>query len=340
MTSKKLIAIVTVVSLAVVGVGTAVALGTAAAEAEPLNVTGYADWATTTDQVVASAEAMTTVAIDGVNLTADGSGLSAVTPEDLALLAQAHTGGQRAELLIGNFDSTLGDFSPAIATALLSSPENIDGVVALLSTEVTTNGWDGVTVDLESLNRADAAGLTRFVRALAKALGPDRTVAVCLMATTGSYGDLGYQLSSLADAADRLVLMAYNEHGSWSEPGSVGGMPWASKALAPVLQKVKPDKVELGIAGYGFTWPAAVDGQPLPTAAPLSDGAARDRVAADGAKAVWSKTQKEWHAELSDGTVLWWSDKRSYDARYALARQLHLRGVAVWSLSQSDPLEP
>jgi spore germination protein YaaH len=335
--SKKLIAIVTVVSFAVVGGGTAIAISTSAAEAEPLQVTGYADSATTATQLAASEPGLATVAIDGVNLTDDGSGVSRVASADLDLLAQAHASGKRAELLVGNFDDDLGDFSPATASALLESPENIASVVAALTTEADTSGWDGVTVDLESLNRSDAAGLTRFVRALAKSLGPDRTVAVTLMATTGNYGQLGYQLTSLAKAADRLVLMAYDEHGPFSKPGAIGSTAWISKAIAPVLQKVKPGQVELGIAGYGYAWPAEGSTTDVAT---LSDAQARDRVTADGAKAVWSKAAKEWHAELSDGTTLWWSDKRSYAARYALARQLHLHGVAVWSLSLSDPLEP
>jgi spore germination protein YaaH len=58
----------------------------------------------------------------------------------------------------------------------------------------------------------------------------------------------------------------------------------------------------------------------------------------DGATAQWDPTQQEWHATLGDGTILWWSDARSFAAREALARSLHLGGVAVWSLGQGDPL--
>ncbi len=335
MPSKKLIAAVAVVALVVVGGGTAAAVGAAvAANARP-TVTGYADDATTSAQVAASSGTLTTVAIDGVNLTRDGSAVSTPSSADFRLLADAHAHGKRAELLVGNYDDTIGDFSPELATDLLGSPENIASVVGLLAAEVQAHSWDGVTVDLESLDRSDATGLTRFVRALDAAVGPDRSVSVALMATTGDYGSLGYQLGSLAKYADTLVLMAYDQHGPWGGPGPVGGTPWVAKALAPLVHKVSPSRIDLGIAGYGYSWPG--DGS---TASSISDAQARALVAADGAKPTWSKKQGEWHATLADGSELWWSDKRTFAARYALARHLHLHGVAVWSLSQSDPLKP
>jgi spore germination protein len=333
--SKKLIAAVAVVALVVVGGGTAAAVGAAVAEnAQPV-VTGYADEATSVDQVTASARTLTTVAIDGVNLSNDGSSISTPSSANFRLLDQVHAQGKRAELLVGNFDETTGDFSSDLSSGLLASPANIAAVVASLTAEVQAHSWDGITVDLEGLDRAEGPGLTRFVRALHNSLGNDRTVSVTLMATTDDYAGLGYQLGSLAKYADRLVLMAYDEHGTATGAGAVGGTPWVAKALAPLVHKVSPSRIDLGIAGYGYSWPH--DGG---KATSVSDAQARAIVKTDGAKATWSKKQGEWHAKLSNGTVLWWSDKRTFAARYALARHLHLHGVAVWSLSSSDPLKP
>jgi spore germination protein len=70
-----------------------------------------------------------------------------------------------------------------------------------------------------------------------------------------------------------------------------------------------------------------------------ADKAARAKVKAAHVTAHWSSTQREWHATFRTGTVIWWSDARSYRARLALAHSLKLGGVAVWSLGQSDPLK-
>ena len=58
----------------------------------------------------------------------------------------------------------------------------------------------------------------------------------------------------------------------------------------------------------------------------------------DGARAVWKADEGEWRAELSDGTVLWWSDRRSYDVRRSLAVQEAAHGLAVWRLGSADTL--
>ncbi|MDQ0744726.1 spore germination protein YaaH [Clavibacter sp. B3I6] len=188
-------------------------------------------------------------------------------------------------------------------------------------------------MDLESLTGAHPTGLTRLVSGLKAALGPARSVSVCLMATTGDYRPLGYDLAALGRAADHVVLMAYDQHGpTWSGAGAVGGMPWVKAALEPVRKAVPAARIQLGIAGYGYTWPRTGEGRQL------SDQGARDLVASQRAKAVWSVPQQEWHATLRDGTTVWWSDARSYDARVALAKQRGLGGVAVWSLGLSDPL--
>jgi spore germination protein len=306
----------------------------AAGAAVPFQVVGYAEGGSTpVARLDASAAALTSVVVDGVNVTADGRGVSTPSPEAVALLGQAHARGERVELLVGNYDEALGDFSPGIADALLGSTANVDRVVKQLSAEVAKRGWDGITVDLESLSGKHPAGLTRLVAGLEAALGSARSVSVCLMASTGDYRALGYDLAALGRAADHVVLMAYDQHGpTWSGAGAVGGMPWVKATLTPVQKAVPAARIQLGIAGYGYTWPRTGEGRQL------SDQGARDLVASQRATAVWSVPQQEWRATLRDGTTVWWSDARSYDARVALARQLGLGGVAVWSLGLSDPL--
>lgn len=297
-------------------------------------VVGYAEaGSTTAKQVAASRGVLTTVGVDGVNLTSNGAGLTAVSTDALALLQTAHTQKKKAELLVGNFDSSIGDFSPAIGDRLLGSPAHITGVVDKLAAEVKTHGWDGITVDLESLTDKHPAGLTALVSTLNTRLGAGKSVSICLMATLDDYAAEGYNLKGLGEAADHVVLMAYDQHGpTWSKAGPVGGQPWVAASLKPVLQAVPPAKVQLGVAGYGYTWPKTGDGTQL------SDAEARALVKKAGAHAAWDATQLEWRATLSNGTTIWWSDAKTYAARTAYAARLHLGGIAVWSLGLSDSL--
>ncbi|GAA4266947.1 glycosyl hydrolase family 18 protein [Frondihabitans peucedani] len=299
-----------------------------------LQVVGYAEaGSTTAKQLQASSRAVTTVGVDGINVTSNGSGLTPVAPEALSLLESAHAQKKKAELLVGNFDGALGDFSPAIGDRLLGSPANITTVVNRLASEVKAHGWDGVTVDLESLTPRHPAQLTDLVAKLKWRLGASKSVSICLMATPDDYAAEGYDLEGLANAADHVVLMAYDQHGpTWTTAGPVGGQPWVASSLAPVLKAVPAGRIQLGVAGYGYTWPKHGDG------VQVSDSGARALAARDHVSPVWDARQLEWHATLKNGTVLWWSDAKTYAARTAYAKKLHLGGVAVWSLGLSDPL--
>jgi spore germination protein YaaH len=199
---------------------------------------------------------------------------------------------------------------------------------------VTGEGWDGVNVDLESLTARDRAGLSAFVAALRAALPAGRTLSVDIegMGSASAYGAAGYDLRSLGMSADRLVLMAYDEHGPRENtPGPIGALSWTRAGLATVLRFVAPPRLDLGVAGYGYGWRPHANVQ-------LSDAAARRLVRTGHGVARFDATVGEWTATLSDGSTLWWSDRRSFALRRRLAAADHLHGLAVWSLGLSDPI--
>ena len=93
-----------------------------------LLVTGYIEQGLSSSSIDRSAAALTTVGVDGVNLVSVGDRATATAPSALTLLTRAHTDGLRGELLVGNFDNSINDFSPKIAAALLDSTANMGSV--------------------------------------------------------------------------------------------------------------------------------------------------------------------------------------------------------------------
>ena len=358
MPARKTIALTLAAALVLGGGGTAVALalpstvtrnadpaaGTASVSYRGLDVTGYADaYATTAKALAKKSKKLTSVGVDGTNFTADGGSYYDVPDEAYALLKQAHRAGDTAELLIGNYDNDLGDFSPDVAAALLDSPANMRATATALAAEVKKHGWDGVQVDLESLSSLveqdpgytdRVTGYLALLRAELDAVNPRKTLSIAIMATEGDYRDLGYDPLGIAESTDSIVLMAYDQHGPWeNNPGPVGGMPWVKKVLANLLKTVPKNEVQLGIAGYAYSWPKKGAGKQY------SAAAARALVKRDGAKTHWSGTQRERYATLRNGTRLWWSDAKAVDERVALARSLKLKGIAVWSIGLADTLD-
>lgn len=268
--------------------------------------------------------------VDGVEVTARANGITAVPGPAKKALRVVHHNGDRAELLVSNFSEAIGDFDPALAHTLLTSSAHRNRVAADLARLVRRQGWDGIQIDLESLRHHDGTGLARFASRLRADLPARAELSMAVMAegSVASYTRHGYRLTGLG-AVDRFVLMAYDQHGpGWSGPGPVGALPWARRTARPLVGAVGADRVDLGIAGYGYLW------HPDGSGRSVSDAQAR---ALAGASKVWHSRAGEWSAHTSKGT-LWWSDHRSYDRRLRLADDLGLHGVAVWQLGSADPL--
>jgi hypothetical protein len=298
--------------------------GDAAPTRGPLPVTGYAgDWSAPS-VVEREAGALSSVGVDGVDLRASGASVVPPSARALALLAVAHAHRLRADLLVANFDARAGTMSPTLAARLLQSAPHRARVVAQLARLVRVQGWDGITVDLESLTFADGPGLFWFVRGLRNALPRVDEVAVDVSAVArpADYPALGYRLTSLSREA-LVVLMAYDEDGPWSPPGPIGGLPWQRAAIAVARSYVAPGRLVLGVGTYGFAWPKVGGGHGVAT---VADAQARRLVAAAGRRPRWVAAQGEYTATLRDGTVLWWSDGRSFERRVGLVRTLHLAG--------------
>jgi spore germination protein len=330
---RRLTYVVAATALVAAFPSTAEARPTAAATTK-VEVTAFQEDGDSNSLITRSAKAITTVGVDGVSIDSSGAGVAAPDAGALRALQVAHHDGLRAEFLVSNWDDSIEDFSPAIAQALLSSPTNVSAVAVSLAGDVQTQGWDGVSLDLESLSASDASGLVSLLQALRSDLPAGRTISINISnnTTTAGYREGGYDLAGIAASADRIILMAYDEHGPWEhKPGPVGALAWQLKGLKVMRQQVPADQIDLGQAGYGYAW------RPHGTHT-ISDARARALVASSHATARFDSKVGEWTAHLSDGSTLWWADSRSFALRVAIARKQHLHGVAVWDLALSDPL--
>lgn len=304
-----------------------------AAASAKLTVLGFQSEGSPPVLIDRSARSLTEVGVDGVNLTTRGR-VSSPDAAARAQLRRAHADRLPAVLLVGNWSPRIDDFSERLARRTLSSAAATSAVAVRLAAYVSSEGWNGISVDLESLSAGDGAGLTTFVDDLRAALPARDSLTVCVQASTtpAGYSAGGYDVQALAAAADQIVLMTYDDHGPWENtPGPIGPLPWQRAAVRALVRSVPPSRVLLGAADYGYGW--------LPHAnVNLDVDQARAMVERWHAHPRWVSWAGEWTAQLADGSTLWWSDSRSLTLRLKLARALGLHGVAVWSLGTGDPI--
>jgi spore germination protein YaaH len=304
-------------------------------QAGELASTGYVLGGTADRIVARDAHGLATLGVVGVTITPDGRDVSLPDRGTRRMLRTAHDNGLRAELLVSNYSDLIGGFDSEAAAALLRHPKRVRAVAGTLARVVAEQGWDGVHIDLESMSRQDGPGLVLLAEELQARMSPDKTVGLAMQASTErrAYRARGYRLPGLEAALDTVALMTYDRHGpSWSGPGPIGPLRWQREAVQALLEVVPATKVDLGVAGYGYSWPRHGTGRSLTLAQ------VRRLVARDGATPTWRRGAGEWTARLSNGTRLWWSDGRSYALRLELAEELGLHGVALWRLGSADPL--
>jgi spore germination protein len=309
------------------------AAAAAAAAAPKFQILGFQSDSDAPGLIDQNARAMTIVGVDGINLTGPGR-VSAPTSADAAERDRAHADGLAAQLLVGNWSARVNDFSEQLAHQTLGSGDSTTQAAVSVADDVERGGWNGVSVDLESLAPRDMDGLSRFVDILRARLPANDPVTVCLEAftTPGSYRANGYDLRALASSATQIVLMTYDDHGPWEDtPGPIGPLAWQRASIRALESALPAQQIFLGAANYGYAWRPHSNEN-------LSVTRARELALRWHAHPHWSASAGEWTARLRDGSTLWWSDARSVALRFKLAHALGVHGVAVWSLGSGDPL--
>ena len=221
-------------------------------------VTGFILDTSSTALLTREAPALSTASVAGISLKPNGKAVTAPDADDTKLADAAADLGIGSELLVSNFSSKTFEFDSAAAAKLLRNEDNIAAVADQIAGYVVEGDWGGVNVDLESLRRKDGPGLTQLVTELQASMPPAKTVSVDLMSASdpAGYRKIGYRLDDLDDVTDVLVLMSYDLHGpTWSGAGPIGPLRWQREVLDGLLEVVPPTRVDLGIAGYGYSWP-------------------------------------------------------------------------------------
>jgi spore germination protein YaaH len=239
----------------------------------------------------------------------------------------------------------------------LASPTARARAVGNIAALCHDNGYAGIQFDFENVHVVDRDAFSAFTRDAAAALhGVGCSLSVAVVPRTSDFpGPTSYHkwifdywrgvydYRALAEAADFLSLMTYDEHTHRTPPGPVAGVPWMERVVEFLLkQGVPPSRISLGIPSYSDWWypaydpktGAAVSGRQLPY--PDAMGV----LARNGVKPVWDPTQQvSWAFWQDDGInqFVFLEDARSFQAKLKLVKKFGLRGYSVWVLGSEDP---
>lgn len=129
------------------------------------------------------------------------------------------------------------------------------GVTPLLIDDIcrVSSGFDGVQIDFESVAPDDAGYFFAFLSGLKARLPAGKMLSVAALARTDPKDD-AYSYPRLASIVDRIIIMAYDEHWSASNPGPVASLPWCTRVLQNVKSAIPIDAIVMGLPLYGRAW--------------------------------------------------------------------------------------
>jgi cellulose synthase/poly-beta-1,6-N-acetylglucosamine synthase-like glycosyltransferase/peptidoglycan/xylan/chitin deacetylase (PgdA/CDA1 family)/spore germination protein YaaH len=220
--------------------------------------------------------------------------------------------------------------APALTHAVQDAPSRKRLVDALVAC-VGKNGFAGVVLDLETVPQETHANLLQFVKELHAAFAPHGW----RVAQAVPFDDPEWDFPAYAAANDQLFLMAYDEHWSTSEAGSVASQPWFLATLAKRLAEIPAAKAVVCIGAYGYDFVAGQEATDLTFQAAVL--AARDAQV----PIVFDPATLNPHFAYAapDGLRhdVWFLDAVTALNQMRAATAAGVAGFAIWRLGSEDP---
>jgi spore germination protein YaaH len=302
--------------------------------AHPLTVGFYLPWdAASRASTVAHAGALDILApMSGALDSAAGTVRWQPDPALAAALAAAKA-KPRVFPVVSNAHDNVWD--TAAADGALLDRKAGDTFIAALAAQARAQAYGGYVLDLESLTRPGAAAYPAFLARLREALKP---LGKELWVTATLSTDPA-MLRELADGADAVVLMAYDQCWATATPGPIAAQDWLEAMLdaklAPKDGHADPGRYVVALGAYGYDWPAGAPARVV--SAPQAVLLAKANGQAIAREAPAANPHFTYTDPTGDSHAVWYLDAAAFRAQRAAALARHPRGVAIWRLGLEDP---
>ncbi len=283
------------------------------------------------------------------------NGVNTVSPTWFSLAGSDGAVTSRASLEYSNWAQAKGyqvwglfsnSFDPKLTHEALTNFDTRKNIIHQLLQYCKMYHLQGINFDIENVNPEDGPLVTQLLREAAPYLheaGLFVSMDITFAAGENNNWSSFYEREKLAQIADYLIVMAYDEHTAGSDAGSVASLPWVEGNLQILLKDVPNEKLILGVPLYARLWkeqPNANGGTDV-TAQALSMDKVKIWLKEKALQPVYDEKSgqnyAEFFAENENATYkIWIEDELSLKKRADLAVKYKLAGVASWSRMFGD----
>lgn len=116
-----------------------------------------------------------------------------------------------------------------------------------------SESYDGLQIDWELVTASDDENFLEFLSILKKKLGR-KILSIAVPARLRTLQKDAYDYEKIASLVDKIIVMAYDQHWSTSEPGPVAGTLWCQKIAEYAKTQIPREKLVMGLSFYGRAW--------------------------------------------------------------------------------------
>ncbi|MBP5608190.1 MAG: hypothetical protein J6X66_07985 [Lachnospiraceae bacterium] len=278
-------------------------------------------------------------------LTESASGMNVVSPTWFFLtdeegaynqiarqsyVEKAHEKGYQVWALVENMESDFDEY------ALFSSSERRAALIQNLINDALNTGIDGINMDIEFTDSKLSKTGTHYVQFLRELSIETHKNGLVLSVDVPppTESNKPFDFEELGYIMDYVILMAYDEHYSGSEAGSVASIGFVEKGLNDCLTKysIPAEKIVCGMPFYTRIWKTEAGNV---TSEAVGMDTAWEWVNNRNLETQWLDDICQYYAEYRDGTALyqvWLEDESAYRARTGLMTDKGIKSMAGWKL--------
>jgi Predicted glycosyl hydrolase len=230
--------------------------------------------------------------------------------------------------------------------SVLRNPQARDNAIENIVRVVKSNHYDGVNVDFEfvpttgrkdfSVDRQEMTTFVRLLNGRLKQIG--KMTHMCVLPLVGVSPEMTnvYNYRGLSPFVDKVTIMCYDHSQEGTPPGPLAPFQWVEENVkTSIKQGFKPSQICLGVATYGYDWPAGKSGGfTSPTRKITKEAAIK------GHQIKWSdRYQEPYYIYQSPEGIqreVWFENASTLRTKLNLVSKYGLSGICIWRLGYED----
>jgi len=229
--------------------------------------------------------------------------------------------------VVQNF--AVGQVDQAGIQSLLADPRLRKRFLDQLEPFLLANHASGAVFDFEQIDRA---GQLNYLQLLREAR--QRFARRGWLVTVAVPVDQSWDLRRFAAIADKLFVMAYDEHSNDGPPGPIASQLWWATAVAGAVRQIPRDKAIVTLGNYAYDWH---DGTGDPKNVEEAWVDAGDSDAPPVFDRIAGNSTFAYDDEDGHSHTVWMLDAASAFNQLHVLDRAGIREVALWRLGAEDP---